>query len=442
MYPIDGILWSLFKIALAIFLVFLNGFFVVAEFALVKVRRTRLAELVEHGSPRATTALDVTLNLDTYLSACQLGITLASLGLGWLGEPAIASLLEPLFSGVLGWSSAYTHTISLIIAFLTITFLHIVLGELVPKSLAIQSAEKMSLATAGILKLFYGIFYPVIWLLNTLATSVLRLWGVPSANEADLTHTEEELRMLVEASQRHGNLDAMEGTLLDNVFDFSDRLAGEVMVPRQDMICLYIQDSIDEVLKVVKEYGYTRYPLCDDDKDNVLGMIHIRDMLGIREAVPLQEISHFRRDILLVPEGIPISNLIQKMRSQRTHMAIVADEFGGTAGLVTMEDLIEELVGEIYDEFDREQPPIVKLNDTDYQFNGRVLLEEISEVLDIDLDEDGVTTIGGYIFSRMGRRPKKGDYVDFGGYTFLAEEVVGSRIVIVKALENQQQPTT
>ena len=406
-----------------------------AEFSLVKVRKTRLAELSENGSKSAAVALDVTSKLDAYLSACQLGITLASLGLGWLGEPAIASLLEPLFSNIIGWSPVYTHTIALIIAFLTITFLHIVLGELVPKSVAIQNAEKTALGTAGLLKLFYRIFYPAIFVLNGLSNSILRLWGIAPANEADLAHTEEELRMLVDASQRHGYLDKMEGALLDNVFEFSDRIAGEVMVPRQDMICLYIQDSIDEALNVVKEYGHTRYPLCDDDKDNVIGMIHIRNLIGIKENPSVTKIVQLKREILVVPEGVPISHLVQRMRSQRTHIAVVADEFGGTAGLVTIEDLVEELVGEIYDEFDREQPHVTKVNETDYEVNGRVLLEDISEILKIKLDEEGITTIGGYIFTRLGRKPRKGDEIEFDGYTFQATEVAGSRILKVKIIK-------
>lgn len=427
----------MFKILLALFLVLLNGFFVAAEFSLVKVRKTRLAELSENGSRSAAVALDVTSRLDAYLSACQLGITLASLGLGWLGEPAIASLLEPFFAGLIGWSPVYTHTIAVVIAFLIITFLHIVLGELVPKSLAIQRAEGTALGTAGLLKLFYRIFYPAIWALNGLANALLRIWGIHPANEADLAHTEEELRMLVEVSQRHGHLDKMEGKLLDNVFEFSDRVAGEVMIPRQDMVCFYIQDSLEEVMGVVREYGHTRYPLCDDDKDNVIGLIHIRDLIGITENPAIKEIVQLKRDILVVPETLPISHLVQKMRSQRTHMAVVADEFGGTAGLVTVEDLVEELVGEIYDEFDRGKPNVARLNETDYEINGRVLLEDVSEILGINLDEEDVSTLGGYIFTRLGRKPKTGDEIEFDGYMFQVAEVAGTRIVKVKAIKKQ-----
>lgn len=430
-------MWSLFKILLAFFLVLLNGFFVAAEFSLVKARKTRLAELSYNGSRSAAVALDVTSRLDAYLSACQLGITFASLGLGWLGEPAIASLLGPLFTSIFGQSPVLTHTVAIIIAFLIITFLHIVLGELVPKSLAIQRAEATAMSTAGLLKIFYRVFYPVIWALNGLANSLLKTWGIQPANEADLSHTEEELRMIVDASQKHGHLDKMEGKLLDNVFEFSDRIVGEVIVPRQDMVCLYIQDNLEQALEIVKKYGHTRYPLCDDDKDNVVGLIHLRDLFRVKDDPSVEKISELKRDILIIPENMPISHLVQKMRSTRTHMAVVGDEYGGTSGVVTIEDLLEELVGEIYDEFDQEQQDVVKLNDTDYEINGRVLLEDVSELLNVELDEENIITMGGYIFAHLGRRPLKGDEVNFDGYIFKVSEVRGSRIVKVKVLKRK-----
>lgn len=421
-------------IVMALVLVGLNGVFVAAEFSLVKVRKTRLSELAENGSPRAQTALDVTSHLDAYLSACQLGITLSSLGLGWLGEPAIAALLEPLFAGIAGWDTIYTHTIAITIAFSIISLLHIVLGELVPKSLAIQKAESTALATAGFLKSFYWVCYPVIRSLNGLANLVLRIWKIEPANEADLSHSEEELRMLVDASQKHGYLDKLEGKLLDNVFEFSDRNASEVMVPRQDMVCIFIQDSFEEIIEIIKNYGHTRYLLCDDDKDHVLGLVHMRDILRLQEQPGEKDICEIKRDVLAVPEGMPISHLVQRMRAQRTHMAVVVDEFGGSAGLVTIEDMLEELVGEIYDEFEFEQPPIQKLTEGEYLLNGRVLMEEVSEMLDIQLEEETVTTIGGYIFSRLGRKPVKGDVIYFEGIMFEVIEVIGFRITKVKIL--------
>ncbi|MEA5023033.1 hypothetical protein SDC9_29570 [bioreactor metagenome] len=426
-------MWSIAKVVAALFLVALNAFFVAAEFSLVKVRKTRLAELSESGSRKATLALAVTSQLDAYLSACQLGITLASLGLGWLGEPAIATLLAPLFKNLVAWDGVLTHTVSVVIAFLLITFLHIVLGELVPKSIAIQRAESAALWTAGPLKMFYKLFYPVIRFLNGLANLILKLGGISPANESDLAHTEEELRMLVDASQRHGILDKMEGKLLDNVFEFSDRVVSEVMVPRQDMMCLYIQDSMEEVLETVKTSGHTRYPLCDDDKDNVIGLVHMRDLLSLSES-SVKNIGELKRDILIVPEGMPISHLVQKMRVQRTHLAVVVDEFGGTAGMVTIEDLIEELVGEIYDEFESaEQAEIIKSGESEYLINGRVLLDDLSELLAVEFEDETVSTIGGFVFNRLGRKPVKGDRIDFMDYTFTVMEVVGFRITRVKA---------
>ncbi len=436
-FTIENLFWSLFKILAALFLVFLNGFFVAAEFSLVKVRKTRLAELSEAGSKRASKALDVTSRLDSYLSACQLGITLASLGLGWLGEPAIATLLEPLFIEVAGWSAVLTHTIASLIAFTIITFLHIVLGELVPKSLAIQRSDQTALATAGSLKAFYRAFYPVIGALNWVANVILKIFDIHPANEADLAHSEEELRMLVDVSQKHGFLDKMEGTLLDNVFEFSDRVAGEVMIPRQDMICMYLQDTPEEIFKVAQEYGHTRYPLCDDDKDNIVGLIHIRDLLLLGENSNITDISKLKREVLIVPETVPISHLIQKMRSLRTHMAVVADEFGGTAGLITIEDIIEELIGEIYDEFDQDDPDIKKISDFEFELNGRVLLEDVTELTGISLDEQEVLTVGGYIFARLGSKPKKGDSINVGDHVFQVLEVAGTRILKVKILKKQ-----
>jgi len=422
-------------VLIAFLLVGINGVFVASEFAMVKVRKTHLAELADTGSRKAQAALDVASKLDAYLSACQLGITLASLGLGWLGEPAIATLIEPLFVSFGGRSLIYTHTIASGIAFLLISFLHIVLGELVPKSLAIQKAERIALDTAYFLKFFYFVFYPVIWSLNSIANFVLYILKIEPANEADLSHSEEELRMLVDASQKHGYLDKMEGKLLDNVFEFSDRIASEVMIPRQDMVCIFIQDTFEEILEIIKEYGHTRYLLCDDDKDHVLGLVHLRDIIRIQEQSGDKDITQIKRDILAVPEGMPISHLVQRMRSQRTHMAIIVDEFGGSAGLVTLEDMLEELVGEIYDEFESEQPDIQKLAENEYILNGRVLLEEVSEMLGIQLEEDTVSTIGGYVFSRIGRKPVKGDLVYFDGFNFEVMEVIGYRITKVKVVE-------
>ena len=432
-------IWSsILKILAALFLVFLNGFFVLAEFSLVKVRHTRLAELSDKGSRRAAVALEVTSHLDAYLSACQLGITLASLGLGWLGEPAIAALLEPLFASWRGWSPVYTHTVSYVIAFSLITFLHIVFGELIPKSLAIQDSEKMSLLTAQFLKWFNKLFYPIIWAFNAVANSIMGLWGVEPANEADIAHSPEELKIMVEASEKYGFLDSTEGTILENVLDFSDRIASDVMVPRQDMVCLYLQDTVSQAVGVAMSHGYVRYPLCDGNKDNVVGMIHMRDLLKLKGDEPSKKLYDLKRNILIVPETNPISHLLQKMRSQRAHIALIVDEFGGTAGLVTIEDLVEELSGEIYDEFEYEQPLLTKNNESEYEIHGRILLADLSNILDIEFEDKGVSTAGGFISAYLGHISKTGEKFEYKGYVFEVMEMDRYRVKKIKVSKQEK----
>jgi len=264
-----------------VLLVLINGFFVVAEFSLVKIRKTRLEELVQQGNTKAKLALKVVSSLDTYLSAIQLGITLASLALGWIGEPAISAIIEPLLFTYFPGHDLLLHTISITVSFIIITLLHVVMGELIPKSFAIQRTESMVLFAVWPLYIFHKIGYPIITLFDHTAWFFLKLLGVTPANEADLAHSEEELRMIVSASHRGGVLNQMESDLIDNVFDFADRVAREVMVPRQDMICLFADDSYEENLKVVRNTHHTRFPLCVDDKDHVIGMIHLRDLMDL-----------------------------------------------------------------------------------------------------------------------------------------------------------------
>lgn len=419
----------------AFLLVILNGFFVLAEFALVKVRKTRLEELSHQGNGRAQLALKVVSSLDAHLSATQLGITLASLGLGWLGEPAVAALLKPVLFKYFPGATWLVHTVSIAIGFIIITFLHIVLGELVPKSMAIQRAEAMTLFAVWPLHLFYKIGYPVIALFNRVAWAILTIMGIKPANEAELAHSEEELRMIVNASHRGGVLDQMESELIDNVFDFADRLAREVMVPRQDMICLFTDDSFEENMQVVRETGHTRYPLCNEDKDHVIGMVHIRDLMDIDMcSTGEKDLRSVMREILVVPEGMSVAKLLQFMRRKRTHLAVVADEYGGTAGLVALEDVLEEIVGDIQDEHDQEEADVQRLQDGSYEFDGRVLLDDVAELLNIRLEEHEEDTIGGYIFGLLGRRPEIGDQVNIGDYSFTVLQVNGFRVVRVKAV--------
>lgn len=399
---------------------------------MVKVRKTRLDELIQQGNQQAKTAREVAGRLDAYLSACQLGITLASLGLGWLGEPAVAQLIVPLFVQYAGWGNILSHTIAGIIAFTLITFMHIVLGELVPKSLAISRSEASALFSASPLKMFYHIFYPLIWALNALANSMLRLVGINPANEADLAHSEDELRMLVTASHQGGVLDEMESELIGNVFDFADRLAREIMVPRQDMVCLFIEDDLGETMETIRKYGHSRYPVCGEDKDHVLGVIHIHDLMMMivdQEPFNLRKIMH---DALVVPEGMSVARVLQEMRLHRNHMTVVADEYGGTAGLVTLEDVLEEIVGEIHDEYDIDRPEIQRIDHHCYEFDGRVLVEEVAELLNISIEDPEEDTIGGYIFGQLGRRPEVGDTVEIDAHVFEIREIVGYRVVRIR----------
>lgn len=429
------------KLVIALLLVLLNGFFVLAEFAFVKVRKTRLEELCHQGDKRAELALVIVSAIDSYLSAVQLGITLSSLALGWIGEPAIVSLIEPFMQSHFPGNELLLHTTSVVIGFTIITLLHVVLGELIPKSIAIQQAENMALLAAWPLYLFHKIGYPIITIFDHTAWAILKLMGIKQAKDSEIAHSEEELRMIVSASQRGGILNQMESELIDNVFDFADRLTREVMVPRQDMICLFLEDSFEENLGVVRQSGHTRYPLCHKDKDHVLGMIHIRDLMdsGIFKTRNF-DLRTIMREILVVPEGMSVAKLLQLMRRKKTHLAVVADEYGGTAGLVAMEDVLEEIVGDIQDEHDQEDTEMERLPNGVYEFDGRMLLDDVAEILDIPIEEHEEDTIGGYIFGLLGRRPEIGDQLLIGEYQFTVLKTAGFRVVRVQAKAVDEEP--
>ena len=392
------------------FLVFANAFFVVSEFAIVKIRRTKLEELAHSGDKRAKTALKINARLNTFLSAIQLGITLASLGLGWIGEPAVSRLLEDIFADFFGNNKILLHSISFGVAFAFITLLHVVLGELVPKSLAIQDTERYVLRIAKPLYLFNQIFAPFIWVFDHVTNAILHLMGTQVSNENDDAHSEEEIKLIIDASQKGGVIDDTERGIIQNAIDFSEILAHEVMIPRQDMKCLYKGQTYDEALEFVKKNNHTRFPLCDKDKDHILGMIHIRDMLEFNpqngEKYVLKKLA---RKVLFVPENKSISDILHEMMSKRIHMAVVVDEYGGTAGLLSMEDILEELVGEIQDEHDEEEVPMKKLKDGSFEFDGAYLIEDAYEDMSLPLPEYEESTIGGYVFGLLGRVPSVGD---------------------------------
>ncbi|NRS16300.1 HlyC/CorC family transporter [Brevibacillus sp. HB1.4B] len=419
---------SLFNLILVMILVLLNGFFVATEFAIVKVRESRIVQLAAEGNKRAVDVERVLHNLDAYLSACQLGITLASLGLGWLGEPAVAHLLHPVFR-YFHLNETVVSSISFIIAFSLITFLHIVLGELAPKTLAIQYSEKVVLAVAKPIQLFYKIMYPFIQMLNWAASRFLALFHI-SLEPHQEAHTEEEIRILVNESHKSGLIDQTELMLVDNIFDFSETMAREIMVPRTDMVVLNLRDPFDENVKHVQNGRFTRYPVVDGDKDHVVGSLHIKDMLtGLLEGES-NDLQSFMRPILTVPETISISRLLTMLQKQRGQMAIIIDEYGGTAGLVTLEDIMEEIVGDIQDEFDDERPEVER-SDGMLSLDGRMLLEEVGDYLDIELESSDVDTLAGWIYMQIDHPPRVGDRVKEGKYEFVVGEVDHYRITRV-----------
>lgn len=416
------IFWYL---VLVIFLVFLNGFFVAAEFAMVKIRGSRIDTLIQEGNQKANLARKITDNLDAYLSATQLGITLASLGLGWVGEPAIAKLIEPLFTAI-GLSGVVIHTVSFIIAFSIITMLHIVLGELAPKSLAIRKPEEVTFIVAMPMIFFHKLMYPFIWVLNGMANNLLRLFGIPPVSDHESAHTEEEIRILMKESHESGYIDSNELTLFDNIFEFAETYSREIMIPRTEMVCLYYDLSYEENRRIAIEEKHTRYPVCKPDKDTIVGFVHIKDLLMHTELDSLDSII---RPITTVPDSMQISSLLKLMQKKRTQMSLLIDEFGGTAGIVTVEDILEEIVGEIQDEFDEERPSIETINDETFSVDGLLLIEEFNDYMELDIESENHDTIGGWVYSQLESTPKKNQKITYNEqYEFIIDEVDHMRI--------------
>ncbi|QDH22559.1 hemolysin family protein [Saccharibacillus brassicae] len=415
---------------LVLLLVLLNGVFVAAEFSLVKVRHSRLQQLNSEGNRLAPYALKVANRLDAYLSATQLGITLTSLGLGWLGEPAVSELLvEPLMYQMGFTDETLIAGVSVAIGFAIITFLHIVLGELAPKSLAIQKSEGTSLVLAGPLLVFYYVFLPVIWLLNHAANAFLRLFGLEPAGEAEAAHSEEEIRILMNQSAKSGAIDLEEVKLMDNIFDFSDMLAREVMLPRTDMDCLYVNLPLKENLKIITETRHSRYPVAIEDKDRIIGFVHITDILLWPQGTE-PNLRKLVRPILNVPESMEISHVLRLMQQKRAQLTLVVDEYGGTAGLLTAEEILEEIVGDLYDEFENERPEIEVVGDV-ISVDGRLLIEDVNDLTGAEIDDEEVDSIGGWMFKELEGNPLPGQKVEFGGITFEVAEAERLRITRV-----------
>ena len=424
------------KFLAVILLVLLNGFFVAAEFALVKIRDTQLEPLISKGHRRAKVTRWVINNLDTSLSAAQLGITVASLVLGWVGEPVFATLLEPLFKVLHLESETVRHWISFVVGLSSITFLHIVVGEQAPKWLAIQKPLPTSLWVAEPLLWFRKIAYPFIWVLNMSSLWVLRKLGIEPVGEGEMIHSEEELRLLFSATQKHTGASKLGRDIVLNALDLRRRVARDVMRPRQEIVVLDTESSINECIEIVEKTRYSRFPVCEGgDPDKTLGVVHIKDLYAMRnKAKVAADLKPVLRKMIYVPESARLERALQLLLERKLHLAIVVDEYGGTVGMFTLENILEELVGQIQDEFDQEKPLISKSTENSWEIDGLLPLHELSEITKEDLAGDGITTVSGWVTHKLGGFPKVGETVPIGNFELKVEEMEGMRVSRLKLL--------
>ncbi len=420
------------KLIAVLLLVGANALFVAAEFALVAVRRTRIAELVEHGSRRAVSASKAIRDLNLMLSGCQLGITGASLGLGWIGEPALGNLVESAFNRLPSPLDAIaTHGTAAAIAFALITFLHVALGELVPKNLAIARPEGTALWMASFIRAFSYVFRPLIWLFNEAANVFLRLFGIEPQPETSGMHTPEELAIIVEESSRGGSIQPRQGEILTRTLGFPEKRAVDAMVPRVAAQAVPADAKLDQLLDLAERTGYSRFPVWMERPDEFVGVVHLKDMLRAGRRNPEATISDAMREPLVVPESLPLEKVLVEMRRTRSHFAIVLDEFGATAGIVTLEDILEELVGEIRDEYDvRERPEPQRVKDG-FRVPGTMRPDELELALGFELPEGEYETVAGYILERLGRLARRGDEVSVDGWKIRVASVRRRRILAV-----------
>lgn len=422
-------------------LITFTAFFVASEFAIVRVRTTRIEQLLLEGNKKAQKAKKILSNIDGFLSATQVGITIISLLLGWLGEPTVRGLLNPIFQFIpLPYS--LEQIISFILAFLIITFFNVVIGELAPKTIAIQKAEEIILRFSGPLILFYKIMYPFIWILNRSARFITGVIGLKPASEQDIVLSEEELRMILSQSYEGGEINQSEYSYMNNIFEFDDRIAKEIMVPRTEVVTLSKDATLDEIIEVVKEEKYTRYPVIDGDKDNIVGVVNIKEVLTdcIQQKCKEKILLDYTKPVIHVIETIPIHDLLVKLQKSRSHMAVLSDEYGGTAGIVTVEDILEEIVGEIRDEFDIDELPLIqKIGDEHFILDGKVLITEVNDLLGTSLEEEDIDTIGGWFLTRK-FDVKKGDRLEFDGFSFEIKEIEGHHIHYIEVKKKDKSP--
>ncbi|WP_203333534.1 CNNM domain-containing protein [Planococcus beigongshangi] len=419
---------TIVNLGLLVLLLGLTAFFVGSEFAVVKIRMSRLDQLIAEGNKKAVTAKKVAGDLDYYLSACQLGITVTALGLGALGKPAVERLMYPVFD-FFDASDAVAATASYAIAFLLVTYLHVVVGEMAPKTLAIEFAEKMSLLLAPPLYWFGKVMKPFIWTLNGAARLLLRAFGVQPGHEK--AYSEDELKIVMAQSFEEGALNETELTYMENVFTFDERAAKEIMVPRTELVTLDKDMPLEEIVEILDENNYTRYPVTEDgDKDRIIGFVSAKKMLPHIVAGRPWELENFVRELPTIFEMTGLQDALLKMQHARVHIALVADEYGGTAGMITMEDLLEEIVGEIRDEFDDDEVPDISLvNDNDYMLNGRVLLKDLEDRFGLSFEEsEDIDTIGGWVHYKSAGEVHTGDTVTQGDTSWTVTEMDNQQI--------------
>ncbi len=423
---------TLIEIALIVVIIAWNAFFVSAEYAFVAVRRTRIDELVEEGSAAAKRVRRLLDDPARFISAFQVAITLSSLALGAVGEPAVSRLFEQLFGNVGMLGDGAVVVISVIFAFAIISSLHVVLGEIVPKTLTLSRAESVALAVVLPVTIFMWLFWPFIWVLRGISEALIRLMGLESPSEMRLVHSEEELKLLISASHEEGVLEAEERQLLYKVFDFAETEARQVMVPRPDVVALQVDLTPDEAIEQTLNAPYTRYPVYGETLDDLVGVVHIRHLFGARlQQSDATTLEAFVRPVPIVPETKKLDELLAEFRRTNTHMAIVVDEYGSTVGIATLEDVLEEIVGEINDEFDLPDRELIRLAPDRIRIEASFPIEDFNERFGGDLPDEDYTSVGGFLFGELGRPARPGDVVSHRKFRFTVREVDGPRIRVV-----------
>jgi len=422
-------------------LLFANAFFVASEFAIVKVRKTRILQLMHEGNKDAVSAYDLIEHMDNSLAAIQLGITIASIGLGWVGESTMVKLLEPLIEFLpISAKSATAHSIAVPFAFAFVTLAHVVIGELMPKSIAIQSTEKTSLVVAKPMNAIRNIFRPFTWILNGFGNILLRIFKIEASN-VSRAHSVEELDMIIDASHKEGVLNDTEKEILQNVFKFSDLLAKQVMVPRPDVVAIDVNTPHEELTKLIIQNQYTRYPVFEDDLDNIIGMLHVKDIYPLICADKEINVKQILREAILIPETMTTDNIVLEFRTKKAQIAVVIDEFGSVSGIVTLEDVIEEIFGDVQDEFDEDELDIKQIYENEYVANAMMRIDEFNEFFDVNVEDEDVETLGGLVVKALGHIAQNKDVANLGRFTFQVLEVDGPRIVKIKIIRNEIEET-